>query len=60
LSPIIEAEGDQVLHAQLAHVPSVIGGRAGAWGSLDDFVGKREQGRRNFAAERICSFQIDD
>jgi hypothetical protein len=39
----VEAERDQVMHPNSRVLPSVIGGRAGAWGSFDNLVGAGEQ-----------------
>jgi hypothetical protein len=40
-------------------LPSVIGGRVGAWGSLDDLFGAGEQYWRHDDAKRPCGLEID-
>jgi hypothetical protein len=35
------------------------GGREGAWGSFDDFVGAGEQRVRYRQAQRVCGLEVD-
>ena len=54
---VVEAEGDQVLHAQLSHVAERH--RVGAWVSFDDFVRELLEVQRHFNSECVCGLEVD-